>query len=28
MFVAFPDRGSLQRIKRRLLRLAEGGAST
>ena len=23
LFVAFPDRGSLQRIKRRLLRLAE-----
>ena len=25
MFVAFPDRGSLQRIKRRLLRLSESG---
>ena len=25
LFVAFPDRGSLQRIKRRLLRLAETG---
>ena len=25
LFVAFPDRGSLQRIKRRLLRLTEGG---
>ena len=26
MFVAFPDRGSLQRIKRRLVRLAEGSS--
>ena len=26
LFVAFPDRGSLQRIKRRLLRLSEGCA--
>ena len=25
LFVAFPDRGSLQRIKRRLIRLTEGG---
>jgi transcriptional regulator of arginine metabolism len=25
LFVAFPDRGSLQRIKRRLLRLSESG---
>jgi hypothetical protein len=25
LFVAFPDRGSLQRIKRRLVRLSEGG---
>ena len=25
LFVALPDRGSLQRIKRRLLRLSEGG---
>ena len=25
LFVAFPDRGSLQRIKRRLVRLTEGG---
>ena len=24
LFIAFPDRGSLQRIKRRLLRLSEG----
>jgi arginine repressor len=24
LFVAFPDRGSLQRIKRRLIRLTEG----
>ena len=24
LFVAFPDRGSLQRIKRRLIRLSEG----
>jgi arginine repressor len=24
LFVAFPDRGSLQRIKRRLVRLSEG----
>ena len=27
LFVALPDRGSLQRIKRRLLRLSEGGPS-
>ena len=28
MFVAFPDRGSLQRIKRRLVRLAEGSSAS
>jgi hypothetical protein len=25
LFVALPDRGSLQRVKRRLVRLADGG---
>jgi len=28
LFVAFPDRGSLQRIKRRLVRLTEGSTRT
>ena len=28
LFVAFPDRGSLQRIKRRLIRLTEGATAS